>query len=125
LVYALPNIYAPDPAIQNSSESRDRSLSDAELASDTLALTDNGIADSGEQLQPRAALIRLQNQDDQLRAQSLVKRALGDGFVVALNMAATAPDWLRGIGAGPMKLGLDLSGGVHFLMEVDTAAAVE
>ncbi|MDX1733481.1 MAG: protein translocase subunit SecD, partial [Halioglobus sp.] len=70
------------------------------------------------------ALVRLRDADAQLVAQSTVARALGDGFIVALNLAPTTPDWLSDYGAQPMKLGLDLSGGVHFKLEVDVDSAV-
>ncbi|MFT4614454.1 MAG: preprotein translocase subunit SecD, partial [Bacteroidia bacterium] len=73
----------------------------------------------------RNALLRLTAADDQLRAQAVVHRALGDGFIVALNLAPTTPGWLSDYGAQPMKLGLDLSGGVHFKLEVDVDTAVE
>src|SRR5690606_36033275 len=63
--------------------------------------------------------------DDQLPAKDVIRRALGDDYVVALNLAQTTPDWLRSLGASPMKLGLDLSGGVHFLLEVDMEKALE
>ena len=67
----------------------------------------------------------LRDREQQLQAQALVSRALGDGFIVALNLAQTTPDWLSDFGAQPMKLGLDLSGGVHFKLEVDIEAAVQ
>ncbi|MBT7718604.1 MAG: protein translocase subunit SecD, partial [Halieaceae bacterium] len=70
-------------------------------------------------------LIRLKNQDKQLPAQAKVSRALGDGFIVALNLAPTTPSWLSDFGAQPVKLGLDLRGGVHFKLEVDVNAAIE
>ncbi len=73
----------------------------------------------------RNALIRLRDKEQQLPAQARVSRALGDGFIVALNLAPTTPDWLSDYGARPMKLGLDLSGGVHFMLEVDVDAAIE
>jgi len=60
-----------------------------------------------------------------LPAKDIVRRALGDDYVVALNLAQTTPDWLRSLGASPMKLGLDLSGGVHFLLEVDMDKAMD
>ncbi|HAQ72585.1 MAG TPA: protein translocase subunit SecD, partial [Pseudomonas sp.] len=75
--------------------------------------------------QGRGGLLRLVHQDDQLPAKDVIRRALGDAYVVALNLAPTTPDWLRNLGASPMKLGLDLSGGVHFLLEVDMDKAVE
>jgi preprotein translocase subunit SecD len=71
------------------------------------------------------ALIRLRDAEQQLAAQARVSRALGDGFIVALNLAPTTPDWLSDFGAQPMKLGLDLRGGVHFKLEVDVDAAIE
>ena len=123
-IYALPNVYAPDPAIQISTQSSAQNMDDAALQRALGALSDASIAVTGSNLKERAVLIRLQSRDEQLKAQAEIKRAMGDDYVVALNMAPTTPEWLRSIGAGPMKLGLDLSGGVHFLMEVDTAVAV-
>jgi preprotein translocase subunit SecD len=123
-VYAVPNLYAPDPAIQISTESSGESLPSDVVERIGEILDEAGIAHFGGVVDGNTALVRLDDQDMQLRAQATVKRALGDGFVVAVNLAPTTPDWLRSIGAGPMKLGLDLSGGVHFLLEVDTQAAV-
>lgn len=81
----------------------------------------------GEGRQPveEGRLIRLVKQDDQLPAKEVVRRTLGDDYVVALNLAQTTPEWLRKLGGSPMKLGLDLSGGVHFLLEVDMDKAVD
>jgi len=123
-IYATPNLYAPDPAIQISTES-----SGEELPADIIKrigniLDEKGIEHFGGTVNGNTALVRLNAQDKQLKAQAAVKRALGDGFVVAVNLAPTTPAWLTNLGAGPMKLGLDLSGGVHFLLEVDTQAAV-
>lgn len=123
-VYALPNLYAPDPAIQISTESSGESLPSDVITRIGSILDEAGIEHFGGQVDANTALVRLSDQDMQLRAQATVKRALGDGYVVAVNLAPTTPDWLRSLGAGPMKLGLDLSGGVHFLLEVDTQAAV-
>jgi len=85
------------------------------------------IAYFGEKIEPsgKTALIRLLRRDDQLRAQAILGRELGDAYIVALNLAPTTPEWLKRGGAQPMKLGLDLSGGVHFKLEVDVAAAKE
>ncbi|MBB3167956.1 protein translocase subunit SecD [Simiduia aestuariiviva] len=123
-VFAMPNLYAPDPAVQISGESSAMELDETVLNTATRALTEEGIVHFGETVTEKAALIRLSKVEDQLPAKRIIQRALGDRFVVALNMAPTTPDWLRSLGAGPMKLGLDLSGGVHFLMEVDTASAI-
>jgi preprotein translocase subunit SecD len=127
LLYAVPNLYAPDPALQITGESSAQVIDEDILARATRALEQAGIEHFGETIDPdgRNALIRLRDGDEQLRAQARVHRALGDGFIVALNLAPTTPGWLTGIGAQPMKLGLDLSGGVHFKLEVDVAAAIE
>lgn len=126
VIYAAPNLYAPDPAVQISGESSAMVISDKTLSIASNALTEAGIDFIGEELGEKgtSGLIRLQHADQQLAAQRVIQRALGDGFIVALNLASKTPDWLAAWGAEPMKLGLDLSGGVHFLLEVDTNAAV-
>ena len=125
--YAAPNLYAPDPALQIGGASGSQTIDNETLLRATEALSDAGINHFGEELQDggKSALIRLGARDDQLRAQSVLSRALGDNFIIALNLAPTTPDWLVSGGAQPMKLGLDLSGGVHFKLEVDVAAATE
>lgn len=125
-IYALPNIYAPDPAVQISGESSALLMDEQALTLATEALDKKGIAHFGDLLQNQNnALIRLRDGEQQLAAQAAIQRALGDGYIVALNLAPTTPEWLSSLGAGPMKLGLDLSGGVHFLLEVDTEMAVQ
>ncbi|CAA0102256.1 Protein translocase subunit SecD [Halioglobus japonicus] len=127
LFYAAPNLYAPDPALQITGESSAQQIDQKTWDRALTALNDAGIEHFGEEIDPdgRNALVRLANADQQLVAQSSVSRALGDGYIVALNLAPTTPDWLSNYGAQPMKLGLDLSGGVHFKLEVDVDAAVE
>src|SRR5690606_37101267 len=91
-------------------------------------LADAGIAVKSAELSERSgqgALLRLTKLEDQLPAKELVRRLLGDEYVVALNLAPTTPQWLRNLGAGPMKQGLELSGGVHFLLEVDMDKAID
>ena len=124
--YAAPNLYAPDPAVQISGESSAMVIDERALEVATKALTIADIEFFGDEINAKgsSALIRLKNRDQQLPAQKVIQRALGDGYIVALNLASTTPDWLADWGAQPMKLGLDLSGGVHFLLEVDTAAAI-
>ncbi len=123
--YAAPNLYTPDPALQIGGANGSQTLDEALLARAEQALDDAGIAYFGEELQQggKTALIRLKDRDQQLRAQALTARALGDSYIVALNLAPTTPAWLTAGGAQPMKLGLDLSGGVHFKLEVDAEAA--
>jgi len=125
--YAMPNLYTPDPALQIGGTSGSQVMTEAMLGRATDALEAEGIEHFGETLQQegKTALIRLRNRDDQLRAQSILSRALGDGYIVAMNLAPTTPDWLSAGGAQPMKLGLDLSGGVHFKLEVDVEAATQ
>ncbi|MCH1553528.1 MAG: protein translocase subunit SecD [Luminiphilus sp.] len=125
--YAAPNLYAPDPALQIGGSSGAQRVDDRVLSRAENALAEAGIDFFGEELQAdsKAALIRLTDRDDQLKAQAVLQRALGDGFIVALNLAPTTPDWLMSGGAQPMKLGLDLSGGVHFKLEVDVEAATK
>ncbi|NQY02096.1 MAG: protein translocase subunit SecD [Halieaceae bacterium] len=125
--YAAPNLYAPDPALQITGESSAQVIDQRTVERSLNALDEAGIEHFGEEIAPdgRNALVRLRDRDVQLRAQALASRALGDGFIIALNLAPTTPDWLSNMGAQPMKLGLDLSGGVHFKLEVDTQAAVE
>ncbi len=127
LFYAAPNLYAPDPALQIAGESSSQQISQRLMDKALAALEEADIEHFGETIDAsgRSALIRLVDRELQLQAQARVSRALGDGFIVALNLAPTTPDWLSDYGAQPMKLGLDLSGGVHFKLEVDVQAAVE
>jgi len=125
--YAAPNLYAPDPALQIAGASSAQQIDERVLLRAESALSDAGIVYFGEEVQNqgKSALFRLRDREQQLRAQAILARELGDGFIVALNLAPTTPDWLLSGGANPMKLGLDLSGGVHFKLEVDLAAATE
>ncbi|WP_339079845.1 protein translocase subunit SecD [Pseudomonas sp. TMP9] len=126
-LYSLPNLYPDDPAIQISGNSSAMRVEQADLDRASRALEAAGISVKAVSLanQGRAGLLRLTNAEDQLPAKDLVRKALSDEFVVALNLAQTTPDWLRNLGGSPMKLGLDLSGGVHFLMEVDMDKALD
>ena len=124
LVYSSANLYAPDPAVQISGTSSALSINQQIVNRATKALTESNIEYFGETVTAKNALIRLTDKNLQLKAKDVIKTALGDDYIVALNMAPTTPQWLVDLGASPMKLGLDLSGGVHFLMEVDTKAVV-
>lgn len=126
-LYSLPNLYPDDPAIQISGNSSAMRVEQADLDRASRALEAAGISVKAVSLanQGRAGLLRLNSAEDQLPAKDLVRKALSDEFVVALNLAQTTPDWLRNLGGSPMKLGLDLSGGVHFLMEVDMDKALD
>lgn len=122
VVYSLPNLYPPDAAVQITPTKSGDSVDEYTLNKALSALDENGVAYFGEELQEgKTALIRIEDTELQLQAKGIIQRELGDGFIVALNLAPTTPQWLMDMGAGPMTLGLDLSGGVHFLMEVDMA----
>lgn len=123
-VYSIPNMYVPDPAVQVSGDSSAKLLDAGTLGTIEAALKAADIEYFGAEVNPKTAMVRLASRDQQMLARTAIQRALGDGYVVALNNASTTPAWLQSLGAAPMKLGLDLAGGVHFLMEVDTASAV-
>ena len=118
-VYSVPNLYPPDPAIQITPSQAGAELSEHSLEKIRANLKQNNIDFFGEEVTVGTVLFRLTDGEQQLPAKDQLQRVLGDDYVVALNRAPTTPQWLMDLGAGPMTLGLDLSGGVHFLMEVD------
>lgn len=124
-IYALPNVFPDDYAVQITGARSSTEVNQRILERAVDALEAKGIAVKESEIQERDALIRLNDADAQLRARPVVQDALGRDYLVALNMAPSTPDWLKSLGAGPMKLGLDLRGGVHFLLEVDMETAVE
>ncbi|MGH8330627.1 MAG: protein translocase subunit SecD, partial [Pseudomonas sp.] len=127
LIYSAPNLYPDDPAIQVSGASTALQVNQADLDRVSAALKESGINVKAATLAAngKGGLIRLTKAEDQLPAKDVVRKALGDDYVVALNLAQTTPHWLRSLAAHPMKLGLDLSGGVHFLLEVDMDKALD
>ena len=122
-LYALPNLYPNVPAVQISHESGE--LSDTTLTVVKDALTKKGVVVQGEEEQDGRILLRFADTEKQLQASEITKEALDGQHVVALNLAPATPSWLRSLGASPMNLGLDLRGGVHFLLQVDMEAAKE
>ena len=123
-LYAAPNLYPEDHAVQISGTRDIYQVDQPLLDSVTAALDREGIAYKSTELDNNNGLIRVSDGEAQLKAKKIISSVLGDNYVVALNLAPTTPDWLTSVGAGPMKLGLDLRGGVHFLMEVDMVQAV-
>ncbi|MBN3493950.1 MULTISPECIES: protein translocase subunit SecD [Vibrio] len=123
-LYALPNIYGEDPAIQVTG-ARGASVDMSTLDSVTEALDEKGLSHKSIALENGSILVRFNDTDTQISARDVINEALGKDKIVALNLAPATPDWLEAVGAAPMKLGLDLRGGVHFLMEVDMDAAME
>lgn len=124
-IYASPNLYPPDPAIQVTPAQSGAEMSPKVVDQILSVLKGRDIDVLATEAEGSTSLFRLTASDDQLTAKDAVQKALGDNYVVALNLAPTTPDWLLSLGAGPMTLGLDLSGGVHFLMEVDMAKYLE
>lgn len=124
-IYALPNVFPDDYAVQITGARSSTEVDQRILERAVGALEAEGITVKESELQDRDALIRLTGAEDQLKARPIVQEALGRDYLVALNMAPSTPDWLESLGAGPMKLGLDLRGGVHFLLEVDMETALE
>ena len=121
LIYALPNLYGEDPAVQVSS----RTVALEELQPQSLeALRVAGLAPARTEIEDGRLVLRFADTEQQLKALDVVRNGLPQGTGVALNLVPATPDWLRSLNALPMYLGLDLRGGVHFLMQVDMVAAV-
>jgi preprotein translocase subunit SecD len=123
LLYALPNIYGEDPSVQVSTL-RGAELDPTLVDSLQLALREGGAVPKGVEVGIEQALFRFHDTEEQLRAVELLRPLLGERLVMALNLAPATPDWLQRFNARPMYLGLDLRGGVHFLLEVDMNAAL-
>jgi preprotein translocase subunit SecD len=123
-IYSIPNIYIPDPAVQISTESSASQVTANDLKKIEGSLKAADLKFFGAEITGRTAIVRLEDRDHQMLARRVIQRSLGDGFVVAMKNAQTTPAWLQALHAEPMKLGLDLAGGVHFLLEVDTASAI-
>ncbi len=125
LVYSLPNLFPEDPAVQISTERGDATIDGRQLERIRDSLGDMNIDIKAVETDPSRVLIRLDDANDQIRARDRISEMLGDDYVVALNLAESTPAWLQSLSASPMTLGLDLRGGVHFLLEVDMDAALE
>ncbi len=123
LFYALPNLFGEDPAVQISSQrgaAVDKSL---EIKAEKIVKA-AGLVPKHIEIQESKLLLRFDTTEAQLKAADMLREALGGNYVVALNLAPVTPRWLQAIGAKPMYLGLDLRGGVHFLLHVDMEAAI-
>ncbi len=124
LLYAVPNLYGEDPGVQVTGV-RSFKVDEQVLARMEKALDEGGIRWQKVSLDAGGARLRFADTETQLKAKDLLQRELGDNFTVALNLMPATPDWLTSIGGAPMYLGLDLRGGVHFLMEVDVQGALK
>jgi len=128
-IYAAPNLYPPDYALQIQADNSDLRIGASFMAGAATILADEGIRVKASNATGKGGLIRLGSDVDQLRAQSILDERLNPPgrdrqFVIALNLAQTTPAWLQDLGAQPMTLGLDLSGGIHFVLEVDMESAI-
>ncbi len=123
-LYALPNLFGEDPSVQVSGL-RTAPVDDSTVTDIQRALELAGLTAKSVEVQEQRALVRMDSAEDQQKAREAIKDRLGDNYVVALNLAPATPNWLRAIGAKPMTLGLDLRGGVHFLMAMDRETALK
>ncbi|MCG5515377.1 MULTISPECIES: protein translocase subunit SecD [Ectothiorhodospira] len=121
LVYSLPNLYPEDPVVQIAHSVTDEVDEDTRMQIRAI-LEGRGVDIKAEEFDGSQMMLRFDSTDDQMRAADILRNALTDNHSVGLNLAPATPDWLRAINARPMSLGLDLRGGVHFLMEVDMDA---
>ncbi len=125
LVYTLPNFFPEAPAVQVSSSKATVKLDNALLGTIEDALKAAAIPYRGATLDATGIKVRFADPDTQLKAKDALQGRLGDNYIVALNLLSSSPQWLTAIGALPMYLGLDLRGGVHFLLQVDMKAALD
>ncbi len=128
-LYAAPNLFPPDFALQVTVDNSARTFDDFLLSELEDVLTEGGVAVTGTERIADGGLLRVGGADGQLRGSALLRDYLNPPgeerqFVVALNLASTTPDWLKGIGGEPMALGLDLKGGAHFVLQVDMEEAL-
>jgi len=124
VLYALPNVYQKDPSVQITAN-RSGQLDDALRSRVKDELAKAGVTPRSVEVEGDNLMVRLSSLDAQSKASNALRTTLGENYTVALNLASTVPDWLSRLGGKPMVLGLDLQGGVHFVMQVDQKAALE
>ncbi len=125
IVFFLPNIFPPDPSVQITTSSVNDGFSDEFLKNLEENINRSGLNSKSFEKNEKSILIRTNSYQDQLELKDYLQDELNENFIVALNLAANTPNWLKSLNAKPMKLGLDLRGGVNFLMEVDTNLLIE
>lgn len=125
LIYTIPNMFGESPAIQVTPAKSTSKVDPALLAQVEQILQREKIAYDGIYLDARGVKARFANTDTQIKAKDILQANLSTDYTVALNLLSRSPEWLRSIGAKPMYLGLDLRGGVHFLLQVDMKAALD
>ncbi len=124
-IYALPNVYGEDPAVQVSGTNAAVVVDQNKVNLIKQTLQTAKIKYDNLQMDNQNLLIRFSSTDEQLKAKEIIQQTLGEDYLVALNLAPATPNWLKSLGATPMKLGLDLRGGVHFLLQVDVDSVVK
>ncbi|ERE06911.1 MULTISPECIES: protein translocase subunit SecD [Chromobacteriaceae] len=124
-IYTLPNFYGETPAVQVSSSRQSIPVDSAVMGRVEDALKSQNISPDGVFLDANSLKVRFKDTDTQLKARDAIQHALGDNYIIALNLLPASPSWLTALHANPMFLGLDLRGGVHFLLEVDMQAATD
>ncbi len=124
VIYSLPNLFGSDPSVQVAPALKGK-LEQPQADFIKTTLNNAGLSIKEFEFVDNQVLVRFNNTDVQLKAADLLRDKLGENMSIALNLASSTPKWLRTLGANPMYLGLDLRGGVHFLLEVDMAAAVK
>ena len=124
-VYTLPNFFPEVPAVQVSTSKATVKIDAGTLATVESALKEAGVAHRGATVDATGVKVRLADTDTQLKAKDVLQKRLGDDYIVALNLISSSPQWLAAIGALPMYLGLDLRGGVHFLLQIDMKGAID
>ncbi len=124
-VYTLPNFFPEVPAVQVSTSKATVKIDAGTLATVESALKEAGVAHRGATVDATGVKVRLADTDTQLKAKDALQKRLGDDYIVALNLISSSPQWLAAMGALPMYLGLDLRGGVHFLLQIDMKGAID
>ncbi len=124
-LYAAPNLFSTDPAVQITGVNASIPVNENTLGAIKDALTENSIPYKQIQFENNKFLVRFNTTDDQLKAKDHLQPVLGNNYLVALNLAPATPEWLKALNAVPMKLGLDLRGGVHFLLQVDVDSVLK
>jgi len=125
IVYTLPNFFPEVPAVQVSTSKANIKIDNSTLQTVEGALKAANIAYRGETIDPTGIKVRFADGDTRLKAKDVLQQKLGDDYIVALNQVSSSPRWLASIGALPMYLGLDLRGGVYFLLQVDMKGALD
>ncbi|MEK9940026.1 MAG: protein translocase subunit SecD, partial [Methylotenera sp.] len=124
-IYTIPNFFGESPAVQISPAKSTTKLDPALLSRVEGIFKQENIAFDGIYLDARGVKARFANTDTQIKAKDVLQASLGADYTIALNLLSRSPDWLHSLGAKPMYLGLDLRGGVHFLLQVDMKAALD